>query len=369
MHYAKYNKSSVNNVLMHIERGIGEPDTHTHSNESIDPERTHLNYDLKDRAGLTAYQYYKQRIDDISAATKERTGKSIRKDAVTLCSWVVTVPKDLDPTKHNDFFQACYAWFSERYGEDNIVTAAVHLDETTPHLHLQFTPIVADKSYQKLCAKDIETPQSLKTAHRELQRHLSQALGCNVTMLNGATNNGNKSIVELKIDTLNQKLDEVNKQYEIAADNLKDVLDKKARASEIHKLFGDRETQSYHKNMLDSTRAIGNEAYNALIEANALKQQAVSLQNQAEQRLRDIAPYYSKAQKVYNQAMQEHKQAEQLRQSIDDEIHKQATMLASAREQRLRDYCKSIQFDDGTSVLDRFDEQERQRSRGKFKGR
>ena len=120
MHYAKYQKGAVGSILLHSDRGIDSPDTHEHSNESIDKTRTHLNYDLKDRGGLTAYEYYKKRIDDIASETKERTGKSIRKDAVTLCSWAVTAPKDLPEEKLQDFFKASYAWFAERYGTDNI---------------------------------------------------------------------------------------------------------------------------------------------------------------------------------------------------------------------------------------------------------
>jgi hypothetical protein len=153
MHYAKYNKAQVSSILMHSDRGLDGEDTHEHSNEKIDKSRTHLNYDLKERDGLTAYQYYKARLDALNEKTKARTGKGIRKDAVSLCSWVITAPQTLPEDKHEDFFRECYAWFSERYGESNIVTAAVHKDETTPHLHFQFMPVVTDKDgTERLCA-------------------------------------------------------------------------------------------------------------------------------------------------------------------------------------------------------------------------
>lgn len=213
MHYAKYNKKAVGSILLHSDRGIDSPDTHEHSNESIDKSRTHLNYDLKDRCGLPAYAYYKNRIDHIAAETKERTGKSIRKDAVTLCSWVITAPKDLPEEKLSEFFKATYAWFSERYGESNIVTAAVHMDETTPHIHLQFTPIIEKNGIRKLCAKDIETRKTLQSAHQKLQNHLQQELKCEVNLLNGATEQGNKSIMELKAERKQQQIDEANAEF------------------------------------------------------------------------------------------------------------------------------------------------------------
>lgn len=225
MHYAKYNKGAVGSILLHSNRGIDYPDEHEHSNENIDRSRTHLNYDLKDRNGQTAYEYYKQRINDIAAETKERTGKNLRKDAVTLCSWVLTAPKDLPENIQEEFFKSAYKWFSERYGADNIVTAAVHLDETSPHMHLQFTPIIEKDGVRKLCAKDMETRSTLQTAHQKLQKHLQQVLGCEVNIINGATENGNKSILELQNETLerrNTELMSIIKSLESAIKALKE---------------------------------------------------------------------------------------------------------------------------------------------------
>lgn len=235
MHYAKYQKGAVGSILLHSDRGIDSPDTHEHSNENIDKTRTHLNYDLKDRGGLTAYEYYKKRIDDIASETKERTGKNIRKDAVTLCSWAVTAPKDLQEEKLQDFFRGAYEWFAERYGADNIVTAAVHMDEQTPHMHLQFTPIVEKDGVRKLCAKDIETRRTLSTAHQKLQNHLQQALGCEVNLLNGATENGSKTILELKNDALKQSLVESEEKIRQAEELQErvDTLQEQALAYEI----------------------------------------------------------------------------------------------------------------------------------------
>lgn len=232
MHYAKYQKGAVGSILMHCDRGIDSPDTHEHSNDSIDSTRTHLNYDLKDRSGLSAYAYYKQRIDAIAKETKERTGKSIRKDAVTLCSWAVTVPKDLPGDKQAEFFQASYEWFAKRYGEDNIVTAAVHMDETTPHMHLQFTPIIERDGVRKLCAKELETRKTLQTAHNELQKSLQQALGCEVNILNGATNSGNKSILELQQQQIEQQKAELEQQRIIIEKQRTELADNEAAIKE-----------------------------------------------------------------------------------------------------------------------------------------
>lgn len=216
MHYKKYDKTKVAGLLLHNMRGIESPDTHKHSNENIDRSRTHLNYDLKDRDGLSAYQYQQKLIDEIEEKTKARGGRAIRKDAVTFCSWVVTVPETLPTEKYEDFFKGVYDFFAERHGEKNIVTAVVHLDEVTPHMHLGFVPIVIDKKtgLEKLCAKNLETQKSLAKAHKDLQKCLEAKLGCAVDILNGATVNGNRNVAELKLETTLKEVDESEKKLD-----------------------------------------------------------------------------------------------------------------------------------------------------------
>lgn len=247
MHYDKYNKGQVGSILLHSDRGIDSPDTHEHSNEQIDRSRTHLNYDLKDRDGLTAYAYYKAKIDDISAKTKERTGKGIRKDAVTLCSWAVTAPQSLPEDKQSEFFEECYKWFAERYGESNIVTAAVHMDETTPHMHFQFMPIILDKNgTERLCAKDLETPKRLKTVHPKLQKYLTDKLGCPVELMNGATAGGNKTVAELKAEEAAKRAEQAEERAK-AAELREEQAEQRARTAEQRAI----EAESSLVNLLD----------------------------------------------------------------------------------------------------------------------
>lgn len=40
----------------------------------------------------------------------------------------------------------------DRVGRENIISAVVHMDEKTPHLHLIFVPLTEDN---RLCAKEI----------------------------------------------------------------------------------------------------------------------------------------------------------------------------------------------------------------------
>ena len=59
------------------------------------------------------------------------------------------------------YFAECYKFICNyiNLGEENIISAVVHLDEGTPHLHLMFVPVVhtkdkENKSIKKICARD-----------------------------------------------------------------------------------------------------------------------------------------------------------------------------------------------------------------------
>ncbi len=355
MHYAKYGKTAAASILMHSDRGIDTPDTHKHSNESIDSSRTHLNYDLKDRGGLNAYAYYKQRIEQIAAETKERTGKSIRKDAVTLCSWAVTLPKDLPDDKQADFFKAAYEWFSERYGADNIVTAAVHQDETTPHMHLQFTPIIEKDGVRKLCAKDMETRKTLQTVHQELQNSLQQALGCEVGILNGATVNGNRNVLELQNETLQQQIAEKSEQYEKMTSTLSDKELQEVDVTPKRLTGGFKGLSPKQAQDLVNTSTALSKENKQLRKANKqLTEKNKELTAQKNTAVSDLERIRQERQAMFSR--------EKLEQMERERKQKERAEKAESERDELKQYMQQLKFSDGTSALDGF-ELERERAR------
>jgi hypothetical protein len=178
-------------------------------NDNINSAKTCDNYDLADelRNGKSAQQYFAEKFKAAKEDYQQKEGKELRKDAVTMCGWVVTVPKDLPPEKHEQFFKSAFEFMCDRYGKDNVIAANVHLDETTPHLHFCFMPLVEDKKYggTKLCAKNLETPTKLKQINKDITKYLEDELQCPVHILNGATAGGNKSIAELKAEQLQEQ--------------------------------------------------------------------------------------------------------------------------------------------------------------------
>lgn len=89
-----------------------------------------------------------------------------------------------------------------RYGRDNVISAYVHMDEPSakPHMHFAFVPVLHDleKGIDRLCAKKVVSRQDLKSFHNDLEAYMSRSLGHEVEILNEATKDGNKAIMELK---------------------------------------------------------------------------------------------------------------------------------------------------------------------------
>ena len=67
-----------------------------------------------------------------------------RDDVKASANWIV-FPEELTEAPlwaTERFFEATTALLNDRYGQENAVAAVVHYDETTPHLHYAFVPVV-----------------------------------------------------------------------------------------------------------------------------------------------------------------------------------------------------------------------------------
>lgn len=129
-----------------------------HSNKDIDPTRTYLNFYCK-KSKLTY-------IKEFDKLKKEYDLKgSIRSNSNILCEMLITSDNaffnniGLGETKR--YFKESYKFVCnyKNLGEKFIVSATVHLDETTPHMHLVYIPVVhtkdkEGKNIDKICCRD-----------------------------------------------------------------------------------------------------------------------------------------------------------------------------------------------------------------------
>ncbi|MFB5553368.1 MobV family relaxase, partial [Bacillus cereus] len=167
-HVEKYAKGNVQGLSNHWDRK-----TENHSNLDIDNERSHLNYDLCEKKGDTLSRM-KDRLGEVHCMN--------RKDVKVCADWVVTLPenlKSISEKEQREFFEKTYEFLSNRYGgEKNVLSANVHNDETTPHMHFAFMPVVWDekKQREKVCANDVLTRKELKTFHQDLDKFLKREI-------------------------------------------------------------------------------------------------------------------------------------------------------------------------------------------------
>lgn len=176
---------------------------------------------------------------------------------------------------------------------------------------------------------------------------------------------------EQRADKAEQKLKEMNVKYKTTANELKVILEKKAKASVIptlSNLFG--ETVTYNKNTLENTKAIGSEVYHNFMESKKNLQTAELMQQRTKQKEQEIAPMYKKAEEYLELAKSEREQANRLLNTQKNLIENRAKDIAQqhldnnfhgaayGREKRLMNYCNTIKFPDGSSALERFQKNE-----------
>ena len=150
-------------------------DNFNHSNRMISPNKSKQNINLTHNTG-TYRERFENLIDQKYNGRRKKDGTpSIRKDAVRMFQvsvnlgeyddkWNRTVlDKDkMVDTLKNDIYPMLVEEFG---GEDNILGAAIHMDESTPHLHLDVVPLTADG---KLSAKSfIDGPTDLSKKQTE----------------------------------------------------------------------------------------------------------------------------------------------------------------------------------------------------------
>ena len=143
MRFAKYKGPEISRIEAHDERTKEK----YASNPDVDTSRSHLNYHLFEPAGKYRAMSEK-RIAEVGCRT--------RSDSVRLVETLVTASPHFFEKKSDAqiraFFERAMRFFEQKIGKENFVSAVVHLDEKTPHLHFSFVPITADG---RLCAKEI----------------------------------------------------------------------------------------------------------------------------------------------------------------------------------------------------------------------
>jgi hypothetical protein len=118
------------------------------SNPDIDLDRKADNYHL-----VLPRQTYQREVKRLIQSAACRT----RKDSTVMVETLITASPEFmqarPPQEQREFFTRALAFVESKVGKENIIAAVVHMDETTPHMHLSFCPITEGKNGKSLSAK------------------------------------------------------------------------------------------------------------------------------------------------------------------------------------------------------------------------
>ena len=143
LRFAKYKGPEIGHIESHNER----TKERYASNPDVDTARSHLNFHL-----VTPERRYRAEAERQIAEAGCRT----RSDSVRVVEALITASPEFFEGKKardiRDYFMEALAFIEKHQSKETIISAVVHMDEKTPHMHLSFIPLTEDG---RLSAKDI----------------------------------------------------------------------------------------------------------------------------------------------------------------------------------------------------------------------
>ncbi len=143
LRFAKYKGPEIGRIEAHNER---TKETYA-SNPDVDTSRSRLNFHL-----VKPQHSYRTEAEKQIAEAGCRT----RKDSVRVVETLITASPEFfqnkSPREVQAFFRLALDFIKSKQSPKTIISAVVHMDEKTPHMHLSFVPITEDG---RLSAKDI----------------------------------------------------------------------------------------------------------------------------------------------------------------------------------------------------------------------
>ena len=230
----KYQRNDIVGVERENER---DENYRSKLNPQIDRERTRFNHHfIKPNGSYTAF--INRRLKELAPKRK------VKDDAVLMASFLIGASPEFFKNKsHNDidaFFFECTDFFAERYGRENIVSAVVHMDETTPHLHLNLMPILEGRP----CAKKLFDRKALVT----LQSDLHKEVGHHWNLKRGEAGSKAQHLdtAEYKLKKMQESAIEAEQQAD-AAETRKALAEQDAAIAEQRQAHAEERTEDLAK--------------------------------------------------------------------------------------------------------------------------
>ena len=136
LRFAKYKGTEIGNIEAHNERTKEK----YASNPDVDLSRSRDNFHI-----VQPTDKYRAMAE---ALIKQYGCPRVRSDSVRIVETLITASPEFfqgrKKSEVKDFFLHAAEFLKQELGEDRILSAVVHMDEKTPHMHVSFTPITKD---------------------------------------------------------------------------------------------------------------------------------------------------------------------------------------------------------------------------------
>ena len=292
IHNEKYQTKDVGGIMKEQFRQYEDESKYRNY---VDHEKTKDNiYKAVSEDGMNWYR----QIREAKESTEEVTGKTIRKDAVVLCSTVESVPSSWDVDICQNYFQDKADWFKEfledkGVDKNSLLSVAVHLDETTPHATYAWLPM----KDEKLQAKNILDKQFLRDLQKESQdftfkwideynsRHIDHPIE---KMDPYQIDSGRKHLQESEykemkiaesVQQMQQQLEETKQQIGDLNQRSEELTIKTQEAVEAKQFYEDK--------FIEITEAPDIKSYETVVEENTSLKEELSLKDRIIERLQE----------------------------------------------------------------------------------
>ena len=338
----KLTRAKAQGICVHNDRRAKN-----HTNKDIDPEKTHLNYYLK----KNQLNYVKE-FDKLKE--KNDLKGVVRSNSIIMCEMVFTSDKEFfdkigeEETKR--YFEECYKFACnyKNLGEQNIVSSVVHYDESVPHMHLIYIPIVHTKDKEendidKVCSRDF---WRARDSYRQLQNDFHKYITSKGFELDRGlpveeTGAKHKKIEDLKkitnFENTKKVLDNINLELPEVPD-IKDIkiikLNREKVENEIIKPKDELINELYQQNLnlhreLSRQANLVKEAEKYQKERNKIMEDNENLHNEVEQIKKDYKQkefdnewkYKSKIKGLEKENNKLHRIIDKFHDTIDKFIH------------------------------------------------
>lgn len=307
---AKVKASGVTGIQIHDQR---EKDGTSHTNKDIDWSKTKENISLIEQNERFRTAVSKR----ISALNLKRKPRS---DATVMCQCLVTSDNaffdKMSRSEQTEYFKQSLDFIKKRYGENNLVSATIHYDERTPHMHVNFVPVTEDG---RLSAKDLFSPKSLRVLQDDYNRFVREN-GHDLQRGEVDSKTKHLEVEEYKLETKYQelkekeialeRLDKVDKKIDLKADKGKltystkevDAIKVQNKAIKVESYKKDEEINEL-KNNLDTTRKQLKKVENELESTKQplSKLNALEIENRALTEFRKSNPNFDKSMEQFDE--------------------------------------------------------------------